>query len=361
MKESRTTVHLVPRLSFLDCMRGAAVLMVMLTHFAEGRIPFFYTVNNSYVQLGQAGVSIFFLISGYIIPRSISSARSLKVFWIHRFFRLFPIYWCSILLACALAYFGLMRLPQNLKVSEIFVNFSMLQGFVGSKNVIGVFWSLKFELVFYFLMTAIAFARLMKHSFYICLAYSVGIALVAFWMYFVQGKYFAYGLFHIQLMLIGWVVSEAQERSSSQKQTGVVIGVGVMVAILTAFTSFNGRDASAAGGALTLTPMLSAWLFGLLVFLLAVSFRRSLFWPKWLSWVGQISYSAYLLHVLVQFVLTPYLRDWGLLAIPLMLAFSFLLAWIGYRFVELPSIAFGKRVSFFWSSDKTQISAGAIK
>lgn len=347
------------RFIFLDCMRWLAVLLVMVTHFFEGRIYLMDSINSTFIQIGQAGVSIFFLISGYIIPRSITSSKPISEFWVHRFFRLFPIYWCSIFLACALAYLGLMRLPPNLSTSEIFLNFSMLQGFLGVQNVIGVFWSLKFELVFYFLMTAIAFTRVLKYSVLICLAYSIGIALIAVWMYFIQGKYFVYGLFHIQLMLIGWIVSEEQNGSISRLQKNIVIGVGVLVTTLTAFTSFYGRGDATAGGALTFTPMLCAWLYGLLVFLLAVSFRQSTLWPSWLSWVGRISYSAYLLHVLVLFVLTPVVRDWGILAVFPLLGISLLLAWIGYRFVELPSIAFGKRVASYCSASKTPFPVGA--
>lgn len=336
-------------------------MLVMLTHFSEGRIHFIDSINSTFLQIGQAGVSVFFLISGYIIPRSIASARSIKEFWIHRFFRLFPIYWCSILLACTLAYLGLMRLPPDISTSAILLNLSMLQGLLNAPNVIGVFWSLKFELVFYFLMTAIAFTRLLKSSFLICIAYSIGIAMIAIWMYFIQGKYFAYGLFHIQLMLIGWVVSEAQAGSISRLQKNIVLGVGILVTVLAAFTAFYGRGDTANGGALSFTPMLCAWLCGLFVFLLAVSFRQSTLWPKWLSWIGKVSYSAYLGHVLVLFVLTPVMRDWGLLAIPPLLGISLSLAWIGHRFIEIPSIALGKRVAIYCSSNQTPIQEGTAK
>ena len=349
------------RLVFLDCMRGLAVFLVMLTHFTEDRLPIMISVNQNYIQLGQAGVALFFLISGYIIPRSLSSAISVKEFWIHRIFRLFPIYWISILLASTFAGLSLMHLPPNITTSEILLNFSMLQGFFGAQNVIGVFWSLKFELVFYFLMTAIALTHLLKYSVFICLSYSIGIASIAIWMHFVQGKYFAYGLFHIQLMLIGWVVSEAHTGTNSRLQTSLIVVVGVLVTVLAAFTSFYGRGDTVAGGALAFTPMLSAWLFGLLTFLTAVSFRESTTWPRWLSWVGRVSYSAYLLHVLVLFVLAPFVRDWGLFALPMLFGVSLSLAWIGYRFIELPSIAVGKRVARYWSSSKTPAQFGAAK
>lgn len=39
---------------------------------------------------------------------------------------------------------------------------TMLQGFVGVDNLIGVFWSLKFEMSFYALMTLLAYQGWMK-------------------------------------------------------------------------------------------------------------------------------------------------------------------------------------------------------
>lgn len=349
------------RLAFLDCMRGLAVLLVMLMHFTEDRLSIIIYANHNYFQLGQAGVVLFFLISGYIIPRSISSAISVREFWIHRIFRLFPIYWISILLAGIFTWLSLMHLPPGITIHEVLLNFSMLQGFLGAQNVIGVFWSLKFELVFYFLMTAIALTHLLKYSVFICLSYSIGIASIAIWMHFIQGKYFAYGLFHIQLMLIGWVVSEAHTGTNSRLQTSLAIVVGVLVTVLAAFTSFYGRGDTSAGGTLAFTPMLDAWLFGLFAFLAAVSFRESTTWPRWLSWIGRVSYSAYLLHVLVLFVLTPVVRDWGLFALPILFAASLSVAWVGYRFVELPSIVAGKRVANYWSSGKTNAQLGVVK
>lgn len=349
-----------PRFVFLDCMRGVAVLMVMLTHFAEGRIEVIDQINSTHIQIGQAGVSIFFLISGYIIPKSISSSISLRVFWLHRFFRLFPIYWCSILLALVLTRCGLMRLPAEINAREVILNLSMLQGFLRAPDVIGVFWSLKFEMAFYILMTALALAGLMRYYFSICLAYSAGIVIVAAWMFCIQGRYFAYGLFYIQLMLIGWVVSSA-EACTNRRQSTIAVGIGLVVAALAAFTSFYGRVDLTGAGTLTLTPMFFAWLVGVAAFQLAVHFRHSVYWPSWLAWVGKVSYSCYLLHVLVLFVMTPVIPYFGPLAIPGLLAVSLILAWIGHRFVELPSIAFGKRVANNWIPMKPAIAAGASK
>ncbi|UIF89498.1 acyltransferase family protein (plasmid) [Cupriavidus necator] len=67
-------------MQFLDALRGVAVLLVVLSHFGEGHSEFLRDLISSTFQFGQAGVSLFFLISGYIIPRSINGASSLGVF-----------------------------------------------------------------------------------------------------------------------------------------------------------------------------------------------------------------------------------------------------------------------------------------
>lgn len=96
------------QVQFLDALQGIAVLLVVLDHFV-GHSPALRFVSGSFLEVGQAGVSLFFLISGYIIPRSISSAPNLRVFWAHRVMRLYPIYWASIAVAPMLTAFGLYR------------------------------------------------------------------------------------------------------------------------------------------------------------------------------------------------------------------------------------------------------------
>jgi peptidoglycan/LPS O-acetylase OafA/YrhL len=64
--------------------------------------------------------------------------------------------------------------------------------------------------------------------------------------------------------------------------------------------------------------------------------------PGWLIWLGQISYSLYLLHTLV-FRMVPPLGH-PALTVALWLGMALGLAWISYRLIELPAIELGRRL-----------------
>ena len=59
------------RLDFLDALRGLAVGLVLLQHVGELASPVVRDLAEQGVQLGQLGVMLFFLCSGFIIPASL--------------------------------------------------------------------------------------------------------------------------------------------------------------------------------------------------------------------------------------------------------------------------------------------------
>ena len=149
------------RLQFLDALRGIAVFLVIFSHIAHERSQAAQRIDANYFQIGQAGVSLFFLISGYIIPKSLNAAPSLKVFWLHRFFRLYPAYW-----ACLIAVI-LFAMPDYFKSAKESTHSAWSRISPCSKDSSALkTWSLssslKFEMAFYFLMTAIAIAGMLK-------------------------------------------------------------------------------------------------------------------------------------------------------------------------------------------------------
>src|SRR6516164_7357042 len=89
------------RLIFLDVARGIAALMVVLEHGLEHCLPGYLQWSLPRINLGQTGVLLFFVISGFIIPASLQQGGSQARFWLRRLFRLFPLYWASIALAYA--------------------------------------------------------------------------------------------------------------------------------------------------------------------------------------------------------------------------------------------------------------------
>jgi peptidoglycan/LPS O-acetylase OafA/YrhL len=90
------------RIPALDGIRGFAILLVMLLHFAD-RSQAIGFVNRVYTQLtgvGWIGVDLFFVLSGYLITGllldSRKSAGYFKNFYARRTLRIFPLYYACL-------------------------------------------------------------------------------------------------------------------------------------------------------------------------------------------------------------------------------------------------------------------------
>jgi len=135
----------LPRLNYLDAIRGVAAMAVLLHHsidtFAEGNLPRVW----EYFDLGKFGVFLFFALSGAVIPFVLKSENRFAVrnFILGRFFRLYPMYWVSLL-------FGVFFLNDASRpLADVLMNLTMFQGFFGIPDVLGVYWTLQIEMVFY--------------------------------------------------------------------------------------------------------------------------------------------------------------------------------------------------------------------
>lgn len=164
------------RLDYLDALRGLAAVLVASAHLSADlwlRAPqafgaFSAAVHHlalDVVDVGKVGVVLFFAVSGFIIPHSLIGRRSglplpLR-FGISRFFRLFPLYWLSIPLGLLLPW----PTPgRTFDAATVAANFTMVQGFLGFENVIGAYWTLQIEMVFYACCLLMALAGLLSRS-----------------------------------------------------------------------------------------------------------------------------------------------------------------------------------------------------
>jgi peptidoglycan/LPS O-acetylase OafA/YrhL len=145
------------RLAWLDALRGFAALCVVFDHgstlLLQPARDFLYHVLN----LGQYGVFVFFLVSGYIVPASLERKGSVRSFWVSRAFRLYPMYLVAIALS-ALAYythFGTVNGAEHHPLASVTSWALMLPNLLTGTNVPNVVWTLSYEMVFYLLLAAL--------------------------------------------------------------------------------------------------------------------------------------------------------------------------------------------------------------
>ncbi len=158
-------------ISYLDGLRGAAALLVLLQPLAEGVLKAHafptqverlgHLLLGEVFNFGRFGVALFFIISGFVIPLSFRTDRPLRAFAIGRLFRLYPAYWLSLIFALA-TLVGIERLlPSG---ATILANATVLQKFVGRPDIVNAYWTLTAELVFYILCTGLVIFGLLRRS-----------------------------------------------------------------------------------------------------------------------------------------------------------------------------------------------------
>lgn len=153
----------------LDLLRLLAALAVMAFHYISSYIPaesrgHVLMAISGVTRYGYLGVSLFFIISGYVILWS-AQGRSPSDFTISRISRLYPGFWTAMLLtAAAIVCLG----PYAPGVSTSLVNTktlaanaTMMPQLFGVRRIDEVYWTLEFEIRFYFLVFALLFLRQM--------------------------------------------------------------------------------------------------------------------------------------------------------------------------------------------------------
>ena len=143
------------RLAHIDTLRALAAVMVACAHVWEKFLP---VARQSpgiagkswprYFEFGITGVVLFFAISGFVIYGTLRGPRegTGRRFVITRFFRLFPAYWVSALAGLIFIWWW-----QGWPITGpmIAANFTMLPDLFGQPPVMGLYWTLGTELAFY--------------------------------------------------------------------------------------------------------------------------------------------------------------------------------------------------------------------
>jgi len=132
------------RIPALDGWRGIAILLVLADHT---QAAFLGRYARPWTQTGQHGVTLFFVLSGFLITGKLLEGQSLRTFYIRRFFRLMPAAWSY------LAFLGMVELLLHLRVVSLSGVVSCIFFFrnYSSSHLLatGHFWSLSMEEQFY--------------------------------------------------------------------------------------------------------------------------------------------------------------------------------------------------------------------
>jgi peptidoglycan/LPS O-acetylase OafA/YrhL len=299
---------------------------------------------------GVAGVTVFFVLSGYLITRLLldelsgQGSISLRRFYRRRASRLLP---ALLLVVAVTSTYQLLGgtgdnvdpphvVPSLLAVLLYFGNWVRASG--GSLGLLGHTWSLAIEEQFYILWPA-AIALLARRGHRVLLALTASAAALAtadrVWLWHgarsIDRVYFATDT-RADAVLLGCVLAlwAASDGRLLRGRLVVTLGVSALAASLidlsprSMYLNVFAPSAAAVGG-LLLVSHLAAGRSG-----------RLLCWSP-LTYTGRISYGLYLWHVPVVWVLVPSLTGWplGVRAVAIV-ALSYLIASASYFWVEQP-------------------------
>ncbi len=140
------------RVYSLDLLRFLAAAAVVLYHYSYRGVSGGYTQFGLpqiswWSQYGFLGVSLFFIISGFVISWS-ADKQSLDRFVAARFLRLYPGFIAGVTLTFLVTYIVGFQFS-DVTLAQYFANFIFLPQVLGYEFIDGVYWSIVVELIFY--------------------------------------------------------------------------------------------------------------------------------------------------------------------------------------------------------------------
>ena len=329
------------RFEFIECARGLAALAVVLLHAGSMMSPEQYSGKvglNGFFNFGKYGVDFFFVLSGFIIyiasAKNFNNSKTFLPFIIRRLFRIVPAYWFALAI-------GLLVNSHQRERVFLSTDFLTRQLFLMDNPMwLGPAWTLQFEFLFYF-----SFALGML-NFRIFQVFCVG------WLAIIISRGVIYGgaghddLFNIisnPYCLLFWAgMAAARLQRIRLRVLAILFFVGLFLLLIGSRTGENYSE--------LIFRLAIGILFGsLLIFALRFE-GHGLKIPKAFLYLGSISYSLYITHVIFIGVTYAVFARIGLYAytheiwITLAAIFGCLvMASLIHRFIEVPFIGYGKR------------------
>lgn len=342
------------RLEFIDGLRGAAILIVVLGHYYVRAYEVGLPRWADLLGFGYLGVHLFLILSGFCVSWAYvgPSARpfALADFASRRALRILPAYYVALVMA---AYLNGSDLGHSELAWQVLTHLSMLHNLFPS-TVLGLnapFWSLALECQLYLcfplmlwgtrrwgLGVTLGLVVLAQTTFRLAiLRYGTGYNDTTFvlpWGVLGRLSEFAFGMTGAMIVSHG-----SMQRAPSLFRS--LLPLGILVLFLCARWSKVHLGISH-----PLTD--AAWSAGFFCVLICASqtgtVSHRVFSQRWLVNLGVFSYSVYLVHELLlsrimsRLLMTPMFRAHPLAFMPVVLVPTFAAGYAFYRLIERPAI-----------------------
>lgn len=281
----------------MEGIRGFAVFLVFLMHYVSLVRPWLiegstsYSITEQLQNIGNVGVDLFFVLSGYLIYGTlIRKKRPFIAYFSRRIQRIYPTFTVVFIIYLVLSaiFPALSKIPDGWD-GLIFViqNFFLMPGLFDVDSIIAVAWSLSFEF-FYYLLIPLLIASFMMRSW-------KPIARIAFFV-LMSILFFGYCAIyggHIRFLMFasGIVLFEVAENKLIRKVPPIgllalMVGIGVEIIL----TQYN------ANGWWKYELFYCLFFIFCLECFVSSGLTTKIFSISPIRWLGNMSYSYYLIH-----------------------------------------------------------------
>ncbi len=336
---------------FITGMRALAALMVVAVHTRA--FDDFGWLGAIVTDNGKYGVPIFFIISGFTIVATYRTSDGFLPYFVRRVMRIVPLYYVAIIAYFVMIATGFMTHPyfMSLYGSEpnlynLLAHLTFLSAWDArvANSLIGVEWTVPIEMYWYAIMPLLLVYRKEWRSFVtvfllLLVLSGIGRAIGALWLpkhaaHFMPTTYGAY------FMLGAWchhMRETYMNDDSFKRRKWLYIGYGSFAVALFTDTGFS-------------AVFTAIFVATTLICYRVEKGRMQMLCSKFFILAGSVSYSFYLWHLLIVFLLATVMgADYfdlpGVVKFVLVTGCTLLLACASYVCIEYPTNRWGIRIA----------------
>lgn len=366
------------KIQFAHNLRGIAAIMVVFCHvgsmfFSNPEsitklvgVPAYFPIETMLVKIssmlsksinfnsGAFGVALFFLISGFVIPFSLKKYKRVQ-FFITRFMRIIPTYAAGYFISClavlGASYYYDYSFPYNFK--QIIANIFLVGDIFGAPSIDGVVWTLQIELRYYII--CFFFSEYIKqYNYKTIVLVAMGIFTVFIIFHIGQVNLINYAFIHkiytllsqlsyVCFMFIGTIFHYLYMDKISKKEGIFSMVLLSFIFIIISYKGLFKSDIS------TSIYIFSNYMLAFFLFSILYHYRSRIEFNIFLSKLADISYSLYVVHAPISYVIMRLLldkySDYPYLLLYIALLSSVLLAFLINVYIENKTNILGKNLA----------------
>jgi len=310
----------------LDGLRAICIIFTIFNHI-DGTPGF---IN------GSVGVDVFFPLSGFLITGILmrNDWSDLRGYYIRRFFRIAPVYYLSFAITISLAvaahhlHIGISRIDQAREILIPSMLFS--RELASSATLFGQAWTVGIEEKFYLVWPVVFLLPGSRRKVVLALCLIlVGLAVLQY-----DKALRGYGG-----IALGCIASVAYFKRGFQIHVNLALGLLALAYAFCLYSDLRFANITISMASALLIPALYA----------RSSLVSRALSNKTIVQLGRMTFSIYMLHVIVVFFMKTVLLRFGIHHWLIVFAIGYsavvACAWAVYRYFEGPLIAYGKRLS----------------